>query len=92
MSPSPLKRVLAWLCVLATWLALFAILVTAAVAADQVLPEPLSWIVDGLGVAALFVLGIPAKQAILRGFGVARTDAATSPNDSTEPAERSELR
>lgn len=82
--PSPIRRVLAWLCVLVTWIALFAVLVTLSVAAGEVLPEVLSWIVDGLLVGALFVLGIPAKRAILRRFGLTRPGAETSTNNSDQ--------
>ena len=78
MLASPLRRVLAWLCVLVTWFALFAALIASSVAAGEVLPEVLSWIVDGLCVAAFFVLGMLAKRAILRSFRVTRPDPGTS--------------
>lgn len=82
MLASPLRRVLAWLCVLVTWFALFAALIAGSVAAGEVLPEVLSWIVDGLCVAAFFVLGMPAKRAILRRFRVTRPDPGTSGTNS----------
>ena len=82
MLASPLRRVLAWLCFLVTWFALFAALIAGSVAAGEVLPEVLSWIVDGLCVAAFFVLGMPAKRAILRRFRVTRPDPGTSGTNS----------